>query len=173
MLISAVATATAPTARATAQTAHFARSAERVFKPAADGKTADEETWRATAEAKLTAEVEHLEAALPRLREGFAAARALVPLSDPAGTRRTIDLSGKGWGMVELSFRAEPSAQELDALRRALAQELQIRPLERRARPVRTVFAAMGALALAAGLVAVVLHWRRKRSRTAPRDATR
>lgn len=149
--------------RASVTSEHFGRTAETVIGLASDGSLPDEKAWRARADRELRSQVDHLEAALPRLREGFAAARGIVPLADPQGLHRRIDLSGDGWGWLELSFREEPSPQDLEVLRRALAQELQLRPLDRRRRfPVRSLFAAMAGVA---AVTVVVLAVRRRRRR--------
>ncbi len=148
--------------RASVTSEHFGRTAETVIGLTSDGSLPDEQAWRARADRELRAQVAHLEGALPRLREGFAAAREIVPLEDPQGLRRRIDLSGDGWGWLELSFREEPAPQDLEVLRRALAQELQLRPLDRRRRfPVRAMFAAM---AVVAAVAVGVLAWRRRRA---------
>lgn len=138
---------------ASAQTAHF----RRVVAAPPD---ADPEGWRARTELRLRRDVEALEAALPGLREGFPAARALLPLDAPGGIPRTLDLTGQGWALVEVSFREEPPPVELETLRRAMAQSIQIRPLERRPRPVRFILGGLFAVAVTGG---AVVWWRRRR----------
>jgi hypothetical protein len=47
-------------------------------------------------------------------------------------------------------------------LRRALTQELKIRPLEKRKRPVRLILGSMGAVAVIGGVLALLLRRRRR-----------
>lgn len=150
--------------KAEVSSTHFKRTAQTVMGITPEGMP-DEKGWVARAEQQLRAEVDRLEAALPRVRQGYPAANLIVPLSDPTAIRRRIDLSGKGWGWVELAFREEPSSQELEALRRALAQELQLQPLDRRRfRPVPILFGAMAVIA-AAVLTGMFVRSRRRRRR--------